>query len=220
MHRFTSSKQTLFVCGGIVALVVIGTTITVLARHHTTNPISVKNTAVKHSNSSTNVRASTTTGTATKTPTNSVTKQTSSADKQTAAAATKPVTVACTLLTLDVARKLLGSGTQASTPGDTSTYQATDTNVTACAYANGDNNVQLVVRTPTSSLGTSENDTVFGSGRPSGATTVQGYGQSAYWDSSAHTLNILGSNNWYVITRSTGTEADTEAVAAQLAAGF
>lgn len=217
MHKFTPSKQILLVCSGVIALVIIGVTITALARHHTANPISVKNTAVKHPNSSTTTHTSATT---TNTPTNPVTKQTSSADKQTAAAAAKPITEACALLTLDVARKLLGSGTQTSTPGDTSTYQATDTNVTACAYANGSSNVQLVVRTPTSSLGTSENDTVFGSDRPSGATTVQGYGQSAYWDSSAHTLNILGNNNWYIITRNSNTESSTEAVATQLAAGF
>jgi hypothetical protein len=147
---------------------------------------------------------------------------TSDADKQTALAATaQPVTEACSLLTLGAARQLLGSAATAATPGDTSSLQATGTALSTCAYGSGSSNVQLVIRTPTGSLGRSENATMFGSGKPSDAVSFSGYGQSAYWNPGDHTFNVLGSNNWYIITRgSGGTQADAEVVAALLKSGF
>jgi hypothetical protein len=219
MHTFTTSKQTLLVCGSIVILIVAGGTI-LLTRHHTDKPIHSDNTTSKSLAQLGTTNTNTSTTSVKTTAPNPTTRTPTEADKQAATAANaKPVTEACKLLTLSVAQQILGRGVQTTTPGDT-TPQATDTSVTACAYASGANGVQLTVRAPTSSLGISENDTMFGSGRPANASRIQGYGQAAYWDSDRHTLNILGSNNWYVITRSTNTEADAEAVATQLKSGF
>ena len=127
---------------------------------------------------------------------------------------------ACELLTLGIARQLLGPDATSSLPDSTSGLQTSHTTVSACAYSNTTGSVQLIVRTPADSLGASKNATVFGSGKPQGAVTVEGYGQTAYWDPGKHQLNILGSNTWYAITRSTNTQADTEAVAKLLAEGF
>ena len=65
----------------------------------------------------------------------------------------------------------------------------------------------------------------FGSGRPAGVETTQGYGQAAYWDPKTDEFNILVSNNWYILTRSSGLPAtmasapDVEALAKQLGIG-
>jgi hypothetical protein len=141
---------------------------------------------------------------------------------------TPAVTAACKLLTPNIAQQILGSDAKASSADSTSVPQATDTTLDACAYsstASGANGtLQLIIRTPKSSLGASENATAFGSEKPAGATSVKGYGQTAYWDSGKHRLNVLGSNNWYSITRTTNgqpsSSADTQAIAKLLASGF
>jgi hypothetical protein len=149
------------------------------------------------------------------------TNNVSAADKAVASArSTVPVTQACELFTLGNARQVLGPGTQSISPTDTTSYRSSGTTVSACAYANGDNTAQLIIRASTSPLGSSENATEFGSGRPTNAVTVEGFGQSAYWDPSQHILNVLGNNDWYIITRSTNTQDDTEKVANLLIAGF
>lgn len=124
---------------------------------------------------------------------------------------------ACQLLTQAIAQQVLGPDTTTSPPADTSALRTSDTSVSACAYTSKTGSMQLVVRTPDGSLGVSKNATLFGSAKPQNTTAVQGYGQSAYWDNDKHQLDILGNNNWYVITRSTGTQADAEAVAKLLA---
>jgi hypothetical protein len=131
-----------------------------------------------------------------------------------------PVTAACKLLTQDRARQLLGASAASSSPGDTSALQTPDTTISACAYAAGNDTAQLIIRVPKNSLGSSENATVFGSEKPAGATDVSGFGQVAYWDPDAHRLNVLGSNNWYLVTRGSGSLDDTKAVATLLAGGF
>lgn len=127
---------------------------------------------------------------------------------------------ACELLTPDDAQQVLGPDAETSLPNDTSAFQTSHTTVSACAYSNSTGTVQLTVRTPSDSLGASKNATVFGSDKPRGATSVDGYGQAAYWDGDKHQLDVLGSNTWYIISRSTGTKADTVAVAKVLAGGF
>ena len=128
-------------------------------------------------------------------------------------AASATVSDACKVLTTSIAQQIIGTTAkeQAATDSVTATK---DTQVDSCAYAAGSKTVQLTVRSSKNSLGTSENATAFGSERPAGAVTVSGYGQSAYWDPAKHTLNVLSSNNWYVISRDTNVQADCEAVAA------
>jgi cytoskeletal protein RodZ len=127
---------------------------------------------------------------------------------------------ACKLLSPSVATQTLGTSAAASTPSDTSALVTPDTSLGACAYTGSNETVQLIVRTPKNSLGASENATHFGSEKPANATSVSGYGQSAYWDPDAKQLNILANNNWYIISRSTGSSDDSEAVAKLLASGF
>ena len=146
---------------------------------------------------------------------------TSAADKAIAnESSSQAISNACKLLTLNTAKQVIGPGAQSVIASDTTSYQANDTSLTSCAYADGNNTAQLVIRTASGSLGSSENATEFGSGRPSSAVTIKGLGQSAYWDPVQHTLNVLGNNNWYIITRNTNTQADTEKLANLLTAGF
>jgi hypothetical protein len=103
---------------------------------------------------------------------------------------------------------------------DSSTPQTSDTSLSTCGYASGEATIQLSVRAAKNSLGASENATAFGSERPASATPVSGYGQSAYWDPDVHTLNILGSNTWYIVRSSSGTQQRAEAVATACKATF
>jgi cytoskeletal protein RodZ len=130
---------------------------------------------------------------------------------------TTPTNAACKQLTIAVAQQVIGADAKTSSPSDTSALKTANTKLDACAYNSGGGNVQLVIRTPSNALGISKNATVFGSEKPADAVSVSGYGQSAYWDPSKQQLNILSSNNWYIVTRSTGAQADAEAVAKLLA---
>lgn len=130
---------------------------------------------------------------------------------------TAPAGLACQLLTRSIAQQILGPDVSSSPAGNISSLASSDTTLSVCSYASNTSGVQLIVRTPTDSLGVSKNATMFGSAKPQNATTLQGYGQSAYWDNDKHQLNILSHNNWYIIARSTGTQADAEAVAKVLA---
>jgi hypothetical protein len=122
----------------------------------------------------------------------------------------------CKLLPLAAAQQLLGSGVH-SLAAKTTMPQTADTVLTTCAYTADSGTVQINQRSPKNSLGTSENATPFGSERPGGASSISGYGQSAYWNPADSTLNVLSDNSWYVIARSAGgqssSQADTEAAA-------
>jgi hypothetical protein len=218
MRLAISLARVSVVAGSIVVLATAGSIILASNSHHTApsaTPKTAKTTMAKTSANNTSAPLTT------NRPTNVTTSNTSNADKQTNAATNnQSVTDACSLLTLSVARQLLGTGASSSTPSDTSSLQANATNVSSCAYTSGGKSVQLGVRKPTSTVGASENDVAFGSAKPASAVTVQGYGQSAYWDPNNDTLNVLGDNNWYIISRSSNTQADAEAAADLLKSGF
>jgi hypothetical protein len=206
------------VIGSVIVLLVAGGIVLAASNHHTTPPVTkvVKTiaTGTKTPTKKTNTQVTT------NQPTNLTTNNTSAADQQTnAAASAQPITNACSLLTLSTAKQLIGPSAASSTPSDTSSLQVSGTSVSSCAYT-GNGSVQLVIRKPINSVGTSENDVAFGSAKPSDAVTVQGYGQSAYWDPGKATLNVLGSNNWYIISRTTNAQADAEATANLLKTGF
>lgn len=216
MHKITQVRSIAVI--GLVVLALLGAGVAATVKHHnqTVKTSTTQNTAAK------TTKGKTSSNTSGDTPTSSTSAgSTSDADKQAAAAsAAKPATAACTLLTEGTAQQILVGNTQPTSSGSLASYQATDTSVTACTYSNANGSVGLIIRTPTGHLGISENDTVFGSGRPAGAVSVQGYGESAYWNPSTHALNVLGSNNWYIITRNTNTQADAEAAAKLLESGF
>lgn len=161
-----------------------------------------------------------------KSPSNSASKNTaatnnlSPADQAVEANAAHAVTDACKLFTLNAALQVLGGSAKSSAASGTSPLNAPGTTVTACAYTSSSGSAQLIIRTPTDHLGVSENASVFGSARPADAISVNGYGQSAYWDPNKHTLNILGDNNWYIISRTTNTQAAAVSVAKLLQTGF
>ena len=163
-----------------------------------------------------------TAATNTSTPSNSASspKSTAAANAPATASPAAETSAACKLLTLTVAQQALGDGAKTSTPTNGAALKTADTSVSTCAYSGADGTVQLVIRTAKDSLGASENATVFGSEKPANAVALQGYGQTAYWSPSDQHLNILAHNNWYIITRSTGTQADAEAIAKQLGSGF
>jgi hypothetical protein len=124
-----------------------------------------------------------------------------------------PQNAACTALTLSAAKSLLGAAAASATPADLSISQASNTEITNCAYAADGNSIQLTLRTAKGSLGASQNATAFGSERPAGVTDVQGYGQSAYWDPGTAHLNVLSQNNWYIMATGQNTQASAEAAA-------
>lgn len=126
----------------------------------------------------------------------------------------------CELLTLAIAQQILGSGAAAGKSSDTSVIRTPDTTIATCAYTAGSDNIQLIGRSPKNALGTSENATIFGSGKPPNAIAVPGYGQVAYWDPAQKRLNILSHNNWYIISRGNGSQAAAEAIAALLTTGL
>lgn len=127
---------------------------------------------------------------------------------------------ACAHLTLTTARQLLGDSAQKATPHSTSGLQAAGTTLASCAYSGQTGTIQLTLRTAHSSLGASQNATAFGSEKPADSTNVSGYGQAAYWNPSNNTLNVLGHNNWYIITGTQPTQESAQTVADQLKAGF
>jgi cytoskeletal protein RodZ len=204
-----------WLAAGIVLLAVIGGALAYARSHTAITPAS--QTAKKPSDT----KQSTT---AKHGATNNATANNSNSKSTTQNQTSTTVSVACQHLTASIAKQVLGGDAASSTPTDQTTLQTASTTVTACAYhaaVNGrDQTVQLVVRTPKGSLGTSENATKFGSERPTSAVTVQGYGQSAYWEPEGSTLNILSNNAWYILSTSQGTQDSAEAVAKLLAAGL
>lgn len=145
----------------------------------------------------------------------------SDADKQaTAAGNARPITDACKLLTVSAAKQVVGINAHAVTATSTSSLKTSNSTLTSCAFTGQNGTVQLVIRKPSGRLGIAENGIEFGSGRPAGAAALNGYGQAAYWNPSNKTLNVLGDNNWYIISRNSHSQADTEAAAKLLAPGF
>jgi hypothetical protein len=203
----------------VVALIILGT-ILYMRSHSTSKLITAKDNTVKSVKSSKKSMASSTAPPFPSSNVPGVQSESSAADQAVSAHIAQPITDACTLLTESLAEQIIGTDAQTSTSSDTSATPANNTTITSCAYAGSKGIVQLTVRASNSELGTSENDTEFGSNKPRDAMNVQDYGQSAFWDPGTHELNILGNNNWYIITRSTNSQADTESVAKLLAQGF
>lgn len=113
---------------------------------------------------------------------------------------------ACALLTATNATKVLGKSAKTSQSNGLADSETGDTKVTECTYIKTGSTpdeheeVSVQVHTAKSSLGARGNQTVFGSERPKGTTTVSGFGDAAFWDQSKGELNILQHNNWYVIS--------------------
>lgn len=112
--------------------------------------------------------------------------------------------VACGILTLTVARQILGASAKTDAEGTLKESTTPDVATSVCSHsivtASGKKSLQLVARLARTSLGVSANAMPFGSERPGGVQTVQGYGQSSYWDPAKSEFQILNNNNWYTLT--------------------
>ena len=116
------------------------------------------------------------------------------------AAHTAPASkTACSVLTAQIAAAILGSDAKPSA-ATVAPSQTTDVTTNSCAYAGAAGQLGLVAHFARTSLGQSKNDLIFGSERPATAVSISGVGQSAFWDPSSSQLNVLSSNNWYIIT--------------------
>lgn len=200
-----------------IVLVVLVAGVLLATQHHTSD-----NPTAHHSKTTADINSSQKNTSPSKTADpqqNAPTSQVSDADKQ-AAADGRPIADACTLLSASIAKQIVGTDAHSVVGSSTTSLQANDTTITNCAYTGQNGTVQLTIRAPSGHVGMSENDVQFGSGRPSGVVTESGYGQAAYWNPADHTLNVLGSNNWYIISRNTNTQADSEAAAKLLTQGF
>jgi hypothetical protein len=106
------------------------------------------------------------------------------------------------VFSLSTATSILGNTVSSSSSNGVTSQDDNDT-VISCAYSNGSNSVSVVEHIANNTnLGASTNDVNFGSGLPSGAVGVGGYGDSAFWQQSTSQLNILKNNNWYLISYS------------------
>jgi len=111
---------------------------------------------------------------------------------------------ACKIFTLESAKQILGEATTLS-PG-TSPASNDDLKVSNCSYNNEAPTVadmrtaSVLVRSPLTHTGSDDNKQAFGEQKPATAQSVAGYGQSAFWDTQTHQLNILQDNNWIIIT--------------------
>lgn len=124
---------------------------------------------------------------------------------------------ACDVLSASVAKKVLGDGAE---KGDTSagTASTDDISVSNCIYTHKSvttgsvkdqlasiETVGLLVRAAKNKAGAASNQTPFTSAKPAGVQDVTGYGSKAYFNPSTGQLNVLAGNNWYIISRYTGT---------------
>jgi len=122
---------------------------------------------------------------------------------------------ACDILTADIAKGILGDTAER---GNIQTTQATtkDVTVSDCVYTakidpsgkisiSNKKGVNVLVRAAISSDGAKTNKDQFDSLRPTGTQDVSGFGDSAYYSPEFGQLNILKSNNWYIVTNYSGT---------------
>jgi hypothetical protein len=173
---------------------------------HIASSTSSKGKTSNHHTSTTNTQS---------TNSNSAATTTSSASNKPSSNNT-PTTGPCSsILTADQVKSVLGGSPSASANNGV-TSQNIDITITTCAYSVGSNTAAVTEHKSNTPTGQHENDDQFGSSRPSGVTSVSGYGQNAYWQTSTG-LNVLENNNWYVVNLS-GNESSSEqlAKAAQL----
>ena len=122
---------------------------------------------------------------------------------------------ACSIFTLADAKILLGDTAKG---GELSPVTISkDMYISACAYKQDDGSntpvtssksAALKVNFPKTAIGTTSNQNQFGTLKPVNTEKVDGYGQSAYWDSVHGQLNILKNNTWYVLSYGPVTPAD------------
>lgn len=109
---------------------------------------------------------------------------------------------ACDILTPEVATSVLGAGAKASDSNNEAPKDADHTIITTCTYSSldGTKSASLLMRVAKDAEGSAHDKEQFGIYKPANAETVDGYGDSAYWDANFRQLNILKGTTWYIIT--------------------
>jgi len=142
---------------------------------------------------------------------NSQNKDDSSAPKNQSSQQTNLVTKqACELFTLEDAKKVLGDTAVKSEEAANNSASSEDIEVSQCIYqlpAGGDiasiasqKQASLLVRSPKTQAGSDSNNDYFnGTSKPSNTQVVSEYGDVAFWSPDYGQLNILKSNQWYIL---------------------
>jgi hypothetical protein len=110
---------------------------------------------------------------------------------------------ACTLFTEADAKAIMGAS--ATTGDNTPSTESDDIKISNCSYTNNATAVKdikvitVTSRSPLTQTGVDSNKEAFTTQRPSGAETVSGYGDDAYWDPATYQMAILKDNNWIAI---------------------
>jgi hypothetical protein len=109
---------------------------------------------------------------------------------------------ACSIFTLDNAKKLLGDSTKA-TEIPAASASNDDIEVTQCFYQepSGQHQANILVRGAKTDKGKAGNVDYFkGSTKPANVQDVNGYGEAAFWNPEFGQLHILKNGNWYILS--------------------
>lgn len=107
---------------------------------------------------------------------------------------------ACEVLTPQIAQHVAGAD---ATSSDAAPEASTESiNVSNCNYysVSSKTGVGLLARSAIDKTGAQSNEAQFTTQLPAGSQKVEGYGDAAYWSPSYGQLNILKSNNWYILS--------------------
>jgi hypothetical protein len=133
---------------------------------------------------------------------------------------------ACNYLTAVVATQVLGAGAEKGTGNAPVT--SSDISVSTCIYTSKPGatvadvknmrSATLLVRSPLTAVGAASNDEPFDN-QKTGAITVNGYGEKAYWDPELGQLNVLKGGVWLIMSlgKSSATDVKSLDEAKQLA---
>lgn len=132
---------------------------------------------------------------------NKETSSESSSDRATVAA--------CDILTLDIAKKVLGNTAEKPKDATMADASSDDIAVTQCLFQTSASDAEnlgdqkqasLLARSAKTDAGAATNREVFDVRvRPAGVETVEGYGESAFWNPEFGQLNILKGGNWFIL---------------------
>lgn len=126
--------------------------------------------------------------------------------KSTESAAVKGGKNACEILTAEAAAQVLPGSTKSDAPMPATSSDNLD--VSICTYSPSSapyTSMSLLARVAKDDTAAKANDYMFGAGKPSGTQDVAGVGDKAYWNPQYGQLNVLKDGNWYLITKTTGT---------------
>lgn len=128
---------------------------------------------------------------------------------------------ACDVLTLDDAKRVLGSNAQ---PGDTTAntiVENSEMTLTSCSFLISDGAIppnskvaSLQARSAKTQIGATSNKSPFGpGGKPANVQDISNLGELAYWNPEFGQLSIFKNNNYYIIQVGNPNKASERTVA-------